>query len=45
MAKVTFYDYQEEQEQEELLDKFLEAKVERYKPQDRKANRDIEDDN
>ena len=45
MAKVLFYRYEEEQEQEELLDKFLEAKVERYKQQDRKANRDIEDDN
>ena len=44
MAKVPFYRYEEEDEQE-LLDKFLEAKVERYKQQDRKANRDIEDDN
>ena len=45
MAKVLFYRYEEEQAQEELLDKFLEAKVERYKQQDRKANRGIEDDN
>ena len=44
MANVLFYRYEEEEEQEELLDNFLEAKVERYKRQDRKANRDIEDD-
>ena len=44
MTKVLFYRYEEE-EQEELLDKLLEARVERYKEQDRKANRDIEDDN
>ena len=38
-----FYNYQEEQEQEqeELLDKF---QVERYKQQDKKANREIETD-
>ena len=45
MAKVLFYRYEEEEEQEGLLDKFLEAKVERYKHQDREANRDIENDN
>ena len=45
MAKVLFYRYEEEQEQEEPLDKFLEAKVERYKQQGRTANKDIEDDN
>ena len=44
MAKVLFYRDEEEQEQEEVLGKFLEAKVERYKQQDREANRDIEDD-
>ena len=44
MANVLFYRYEEEEEQEELLDKFLEAKVERYKQQDRKANRDVDTD-
>ena len=44
MAKALFYRYEEEQEQEELLDKFLEAKVEGYKQQDRKANRDVDTD-
>ena len=44
MAKVLFHRYEEQEEQEEVLDKFLEAKVERYKQQDRKANRVIEDD-
>ena len=39
-----FYRYGEEQEQEELLDEYLEAKVERYKQQDRKANRDMDTD-
>ena len=45
MANVLFYRYEEDQEQDELLDKLLEAKVEWYKQQDRKANREIEDDN
>ena len=45
MPNVLFYRYEEDQEQEELLDQLLEAKVERYKQQDRKANRDIENDN
>ena len=31
IGKVMFYNYEEDQEQEELLDKLLEAKVERYK--------------
>ena len=39
MAKVLFYRYEEgEEEQKALLDKFQEAKVERYKQEDRKAN-------
>ena len=45
MAKVLFYPYEEEEEQEERLETFLEAKVERYKQQDRKANSEREDDN
>ena len=44
MAKVLFYRYEEEQEQEELLDKFLEANVDRYKQQDGKATRDVDTD-
>ena len=31
MGKVIFYRYQEEQEKEELLNKYLEGKVQRYK--------------
>ena len=44
MGKVIFYSYQEVQEKEELLDKYLQGKVERYKQQDKKADRDIHTD-
>ena len=44
MANVSFYRYEEEQEQEELLDKLLQRKVARYKQQDRKASRDVDTD-
>ena len=42
LAKVFFYDYDEEQEDEELIDRYLTRKVEGYLRQDRKANRDVD---
>ena len=40
MSYVIVSRYAEEQEKDELLDRYLEGKVERYKQQDRKRNSD-----
>jgi hypothetical protein len=45
MEYVSFYQYNEAYENTKLLNDYLGKKVERYKIQDRKANRDIHEEN